>query len=81
MSASAPLPQPRRPAGTPSAPLLFVFLAGILAVTGLILVLASGPTWVLVGVTLGAMLVFLVLVLVVTGRLMSDDEEDHRPAT
>lgn len=76
-TAPAPL-QPTTPPQTPAAPLLFTFLAGILAVVGLVLAIASGLTWALVGITIATILAFTVLVLVVAERLMSDADRDER---
>lgn len=61
---------------TPATPLLFTFLAGLLAIVALVVVLAAGPTWALVGVTIVAILVFTAIVLVVANRLMDGDDSD-----
>lgn len=71
---AAPASRPR--ADGPATPLLFTFLAGLLGIVALILVLAAGPTWALVGVTIGAILVFTVVVLVAANRLMDGDDGD-----
>lgn len=75
MDTASPLPRPPSPT-TPSTPLLFIFLVGILAIVALILVLAAGPSWTLVGVTIGAILVFTGLVLIVAERLLNGEDDD-----
>jgi len=62
---------------TTAAPLLFLFLIPMLAVVGLIVWLASGPTWGFVAAAIVAVALFTtVIVLVVARRL--DDEDDER---
>lgn len=76
LSSSSPAPGPDRPLrpASPSAPLLFLFLVGTLAICGLIIVLALGPTWLLVGVTLAAIAAFTAVVLYIANRLLDEGD-------
>jgi hypothetical protein len=60
-----------------SAPLLFLFLIPMLAVVGLIVWLASGPTWGFVGAALLVTIVLLGGIVVAIVRRLNDDEDDR----
>lgn len=62
---------------TTPAPLLFLFLIPLLAVVGLIVWLASGPTWGLVAAALLAVVVFTTLIVVVVARRLNDEDDDR----
>lgn len=62
---------------TTPAPLLFLFLIPMLAVVGLIVWLASGPTWGFVAATILAIVVFTALIAVVFARRLNDEDGDR----
>ncbi len=68
-------PAPHR--DTASAPLLFLFLIPMLAIVGLIVWLASGPTWGFVAAALVVTIVFLGVIVVAIVRRLNDDEDDR----
>jgi len=62
---------------TTPAPLLFLFLIPLLAVVGLIVWLASGPTWGFVAATIIAIVVFTAVIVVVFARRLNDEDDDR----
>ncbi|MBS1868817.1 MAG: hypothetical protein JSS99_04065 [Actinobacteria bacterium] len=62
---------------TTAAPLLFLFLIPLLAVVGLVVWLASGPTWGLVAAVLVAIAVFTTAIVLVFLRRLNDEDGDR----
>ncbi|HEX4805344.1 MAG TPA: hypothetical protein VFU94_05540 [Conexibacter sp.] len=62
---------------TTPAPLLFLFLIPLLAVVGLIVWLASGPTWGLVALTILAIAVFTAVIVVVFAQRLNDEDDER----
>ncbi len=62
---------------TTAAPLLFLFLIPMLAVVGLIVWLASGPTWGFVAAAIVAVAVFTAAIVVVFTRRLNDEDDDR----
>jgi membrane protein implicated in regulation of membrane protease activity len=62
---------------TTAAPLLFLFLIPLLAVVGLIVWLASGPTWGLVAAALVAIVLFTAVIAAVFARRLNDEDDDR----
>jgi len=62
---------------TTPAPLLFLFLIPLLTVVGLIVWLASGPTWGFVAAALLAVVVFTTTIVVVVARRLNDEDDDR----
>lgn len=62
---------------TTPAPLLFLFLIPMLAVVGLIVWLASGPTWGFVAAAILAIVVFTAVIVVVFARRLNDEDDDR----
>jgi membrane protein implicated in regulation of membrane protease activity len=62
---------------TTPAPLLFLFLIPMLAVVGLIVWLASGPTWGLVVAALVAVVLFTAVIVAVVARRLDDEDDDR----
>ncbi|MGN6188788.1 MAG: hypothetical protein ACTHOE_07810 [Conexibacter sp.] len=56
-------------------PLLFLFLIPLLAVVGLVVWLASGPTWGFVAATLVAIVVFTGIIVAVVARRLNDEDD------
>ena len=69
---------PRTHSDTTAAPLLFLFLIPMLAVVGLIVWLASGPTWGFVAAAIVAILVFTAVIVVVFARRLDDEDDERR---
>jgi uncharacterized membrane protein (DUF4010 family) len=61
-----------------AAPLLFLFLIPLLTVIGLIVWLASGPTWGFVAAALIAIAVFTTAIVLVFVRRLNDEEGGDR---
>ncbi len=62
---------------TTAAPLLFLFLIPMLAVVGLIVWLASGPTWGFVAAAIVAVAAFTAAIVVVFARRLDDEDDDR----
>jgi len=62
---------------TTPAPLLFLFLIPLLAVVGLIVWLASGPSWGLVAAALVAVVLFTTVIVVVVARRLNGEDDDR----
>jgi len=62
---------------TTAAPLLFLFLIPLLAVVGLIVWLASGPTWGFVAATIVAIAVFTAVIVAVFVRRLNDEDGER----
>lgn len=60
---------------TTAAPLLFLFLIPMLAVVGLIVWLASGPTWGFVAAAILAIVVFTTVIVAVVARRLNDEDD------
>ena len=60
-----------------AAPLLFLFLIPLLAVVGLIVWLASGPTWGFVAATIVAIAVFTAVIVAVFARRLNDEDDER----
>jgi membrane protein implicated in regulation of membrane protease activity len=60
-----------------AAPMLFLFLIPLLAVVGLIVWLASGPTWGLVAAALVAIAVFTTVIVLAFVRRLNDDDGER----
>lgn len=62
---------------TTPAPLLFLFLIPLLAVVGLIVWLAAGPTWGFVAAAIVVLIVFLAVIVLATVRRLNEEDDER----
>lgn len=62
-----------------ASPLLFVFLVPMLVIVALVLLIGTSPTWLLVGVTIAAIVGMTGLVMRAINRLLSDGDGAGNP--